>query len=199
MTPNQEEKCFQKAFTESREPRRHQIYSGISYSGEEEGEEVEEDGWETWRMSAGGKEGRWWEAGESRAPPHDLALPPPDNLGSTLLYLWLRTRRDQLRGVREGRGATCQVKLPPTTKNPTLLNWGMFYPWIRLHGHCEWIILWSPIKESLNFEVGCKMCLHAERSRYGRLFTWLRHVIQLENAPRLYGLHEEKKKQKWHR
>lgn len=47
MTPNQEEKCFQKAFTESREPRRHQIYSGISYSGEEEGEEVEEDGWET--------------------------------------------------------------------------------------------------------------------------------------------------------
>lgn len=60
MTPNQEEKCFQKAFTESREPLWHQIYSGISYSGEEEGEEVEEDGWETWRMSAGGEEGRWW-------------------------------------------------------------------------------------------------------------------------------------------
>lgn len=36
MTPNQKEKCFQKAFTESREPHRHQIYSGISYSGEEE-------------------------------------------------------------------------------------------------------------------------------------------------------------------
>lgn len=48
-------------------------------------------------------------------PPH-LALPPPDNLGSTLLHLWLRTGRDQLRGVGEGRRATCQVKLPPTTK-----------------------------------------------------------------------------------
>lgn len=63
------------------------------------------------------------EAGESCAPPTHLVLPPPDNLGSTLLYLWLRTGRDQLRGAGEGRGATCQVKLPPTTKKPpTLLN-----------------------------------------------------------------------------
>lgn len=43
-----------------------------------------------------------------------------------------------------------------------LLNWGRLYPWIWLHGDCEWIILWSLIKESLNFEVGCSMCLHAK-------------------------------------
>lgn len=60
------------------------------------------------------------EAGES--PPH-LALPPPDNLASTLLYLWLRTGPDQLRGVGEGRGQHAKLNSPQQQqKKPTLLN-----------------------------------------------------------------------------
>lgn len=144
VTPNQEQKCFQKAFTESREPHRHKIHSGISYSGKEAG-------WKMWQMSAGRSEPesgeRWWLREEEEGTlPSRLPLLPL-SLGSTLFYLW--------RGW-DGTSWRQRAKLNSETR---LSNWGMFYPWIRLHGDCEWIILWSLIKESQNFEVGCSVCV----------------------------------------
>ncbi len=80
---NQEQECFQKAFTESCELQRHQIHSVISYSGEE-------DGWKMWRMSAGRSETerneRWWLREERGILP---SHPPSSlSLSSTLFYLW---------------------------------------------------------------------------------------------------------------
>lgn len=64
-------------------------------------------------------------------------------------------------GTRPAGGNTLNAALRSNYKT-RLLKRGMLHPWIRLHGDCEWIILWSLIKESLNFEVGCSMCLHAK-------------------------------------
>lgn len=45
----------------------------------------------------------------------------------------------------------CTLTKKNSHKLTTLLNGGMFSPWMRLHGRCEWMMLWRTIKESWNF------------------------------------------------
>lgn len=148
IAPNQEQQCFQKAFTESWELHRHQIHSGISYSGEE-------DGLKMWRMSAGRSETERKERRRSREErdtlPSHLISPPPLNLGSTLFHLWRGWDRTSWRQ---------HAKLNSKT---TLLDRGMLYPWIRLHGDCEWIILWSLIKEKVWILKWAAECVYMQK------------------------------------
>lgn len=105
ITPNQLQKCSQKAVTESWELHRHQIHPGISYSDEE-------DGWKMWRMSAGSseterEERRWSREREERGIlPSPLPSSPQARLNSALLVV--RMGQDWL-------AATCQAKLQNQT------------------------------------------------------------------------------------
>lgn len=105
------------------------------------------------------------------------SISSPLNLGSTLLHL-----------MEDGRGwdRTSSRQHAKLNSKTRLLNWGMLYPWIRLHGDCEWIILWSLIKEKSEFWSGLQNVFTCKRSWYGQLFTWVQHVIQLEYTLHLF-------------
>lgn len=135
----------------------------------------EGDGLKMWRMSAGRseterKERRWSREERDILPSH---LPST----STLLHL-----------MEDGRGwdRTSSRQHAKLNSKTRLLNWGMLYPWIRLHGDCEWIILWSLIKEKSEFWSGLQNVFTCKRSWYGQLFTWVQHVIQLEYTLHLF-------------
>lgn len=169
ITPNQQQKCFPKAVTESWELHRHQIHPGISYSGEE-------DGWKMWRMSAGSSETEREERRRSREERGILPSPLPSSPQARLnpVPLVVRMGQDRL-------AATCQVKLQNQTIKVRHVLYLNTITWrLRTDNPLK------PDQRKSEFWSGLQNVFTRKRSWYGQLFTWLPHVIQLENTLHIF-------------
>lgn len=172
IPPNQGQKCFQKAFTESCELHRHKIHSGISYSGKE-------DGWKMWQMSAGRSEPesgeRWWSREEEgHASISSSLLPLKPRLNSALVVA--RMGQDQLAATRQVKLKNQTIKLRHVLSSNTI-TWRL-----RMDNPLK------PDQRKSEFWSGlqCVRVFTCRRSWYRQLFTWLQHVIQLENTLHLF-------------